>query len=388
MDKPEQLPIYKIVLTEDEMGAEYVALVDEPAIRLNWISFREENVFKFTATDIEKKIICGPLMIPDSPIYRYSESKGEHMVVFDKQTIEQIRERFFKNKNTSNVNLMHDPKQVVEGVYMIESYIVDKTKGMNAPEIFKEVPEGTWMASYKVDNPEVWAKVKSGEFKGFSIEGTFGRELDDSSALAEFESNIRELDKDGTLNEYFYLMLRNKNMKTITNLLNELKEKFADIPEVLPETLPVVEEIKAMDVKTSDGKMLTVDGESLMVGHAVRMGDAICPDGIYILEDGTSLSIVEGKIAEIVSKVETPVEDVIETRMVALESAIADLKNIQKQNTFNFNSNKETLASMMEAIEILSGQPKVKAEPKEIFTKSNLKQTRLELIAQSLSKKN
>ena len=230
--------------------------------------------------------------------------------------------------------------------------------------------------------------MKSGEFKGFSIEGTFGRELDDSSALAEFESNIRELDKDGTLNEYFYLMLRNKNMKTITNLLNELKEKFADIPEVLPETLPVVEEIKAMDVKTSDGKMLTVDGESLMVGHAVRMGDAICPDGIYILEDGTSLSIVEGKIAEIVSKVETPVEDVIETRMVALESAIAELKNIQKQNTFNFNSNKETLASMMEAIEILSGQPKVKAEPKEIFTKSNLKQTRLELIAQSISKKN
>ncbi|CAB4178166.1 Phage-like element PBSX protein, XkdF [uncultured Caudovirales phage] len=401
MEKPDKLPIYKIVLSEEEMGAEYVALVDSPAIRLNWIAFKEEFKYKFVETDSDKRIICGPLMIPDQPIYRFSETKGEHMVVFDKNTIEQIRERFFKNKNTSNVNEMHDSNKIVEGVYMIESFIVNKSKGMTAPIGFEEVPEGTWMASYKVDNEEVWNKVKSGEFKGFSIEGTFGRELDNTSAeLAEFETMLRKIDRNGTLSQNFYLNMRtNQNaMKTITELLTSIKEKFADMP---------IEKPKTTDVKTADGKMITIDGE-LAVGSAARMGDAIAADGVYVLEDGSSLSIVEGKISEVIAKKveeEVKVEEAaapvvdekakMEARLVALETAIAEMKGATvaaaTQNTVALkaqtDSFKETLKLMTESIEILSGLPKVdESEKKETFSKTNLKEERLKQIALSLSK--
>ena len=39
------------------------------------------------------------------------------------------------------------------------------------------VPIGTWMVSVKVNNDKVWAQVKAGEVKGFSIEGYFADKL-------------------------------------------------------------------------------------------------------------------------------------------------------------------------------------------------------------------
>ena len=38
---------------------------------------------------------------------------------------------------------------------------------------FEDAPDGSAFASYFVDNEDVWQKVKSGEFKGFSVEGLF-----------------------------------------------------------------------------------------------------------------------------------------------------------------------------------------------------------------------
>ena len=37
---------------------------------------------------------------------------------------------------------------------------------------------GTWFITMKVDNDEVWHKVKNGEIKGFSIEGYFTENLE------------------------------------------------------------------------------------------------------------------------------------------------------------------------------------------------------------------
>ena len=39
---------------------------------------------------------------------------------------------------------------------------------------FEDVKDGSWFGSFKVENDDIWAKVKSGEFQGFSVEGIFG----------------------------------------------------------------------------------------------------------------------------------------------------------------------------------------------------------------------
>jgi hypothetical protein len=42
---------------------------------------------------------------------------------------------------------------------------------------YEDAPDGSWFISAKVDNEEVWAKIKAGDFKGFSVEGQFAKEL-------------------------------------------------------------------------------------------------------------------------------------------------------------------------------------------------------------------
>jgi hypothetical protein len=61
----------------------------------------------------------------------------------------------------------------IEGMSVVESWIIENSKQDKSAIYGFELPEGTWMISMKVDNEEVWNKVKSGDIKGFSIEGYF-----------------------------------------------------------------------------------------------------------------------------------------------------------------------------------------------------------------------
>ena len=169
-----EFPIYELRISEDlDDNAEvsYVALVDRPAIQRNWNAFKQN--FKFEIVSEEKRIISGPLMLSDSPIYRNDATHGEYYVVFSKDTIFKIAQKFFKKGYQNNVNLMHDQSQQVDGITMFESFISDKERGISPMKGFEDAPDGSWFGSFKVDNDEVWAKVKSGEFKGFSVEGIF-----------------------------------------------------------------------------------------------------------------------------------------------------------------------------------------------------------------------
>jgi hypothetical protein len=151
--------------------------------------------FKFYA-DKERRLISGGLMIADLPIYRKDEM-GEYYVVFDKEQIEKIAQRFFKKGYTHNVNMMHDSERQVNGVYMVESFIIDKTRGIRTPEGYPTLTEGSWFGTFKVDNNEVWNDfIKSGVFKGFSVEGAFAhRKLQnvEQSQLEKIADRIQSL---------------------------------------------------------------------------------------------------------------------------------------------------------------------------------------------------
>lgn len=167
-----KLPIYKLEINENDQdtGVNFVALVDNPAIERNWVAFNKQE--KFIKNE-EKQIVSGPLMVADLPIYRRDETLGEYYAIFTAETIEKIVHKFFKMGMIHNVNLMHDSAQVVKDTYMIESYIIDRKRGINPPQEFEGITDGSWFGSFKVENSEVWDKIKSGELKGFSIEGAF-----------------------------------------------------------------------------------------------------------------------------------------------------------------------------------------------------------------------
>jgi len=168
------LPIYQLEISDDVNDlseVDFVALVDKPAIERNFLRFKESRA-NFVIQSEERRIVSGPLMLADTPIYRNDEN-GEYYVMFTKPTIEKIAQKFFKKGYQSNVNLMHDEALAVEGVTMYESFIVDSSRGVMAMKGFEDAPEGSWFGSFKVENESVWNKIKSGEFKGFSVEGIF-----------------------------------------------------------------------------------------------------------------------------------------------------------------------------------------------------------------------
>jgi hypothetical protein len=59
---------------------------------------------------------------------------------------------------------------------MMESYIVGDR---NQSKLFPDLPEGSWVTTFYVDNPDVWEKVKDGEYNGFSLEGYFIEKYED-----------------------------------------------------------------------------------------------------------------------------------------------------------------------------------------------------------------
>lgn len=164
------LPLYRLVITDNEEGEEevdYVALVEYPAIQKNFVSFN--NRMKFVANE-EQRIVSGPLMIADLPIYR-RDDEGEYYVVFTGEEIKKIVQRFFKKGYQAKVNIEHE--KAIDGVYMFESYIIDRERGVNPPKGFEDIADGSWFGSFKVENDKIWEEVKAGTFKGFSVEGLF-----------------------------------------------------------------------------------------------------------------------------------------------------------------------------------------------------------------------
>ena len=127
---------------------------------------------KFAIQDEEKRIVSGAAMIADLPIYRRDEARGEYYVVFDKESIFKIAKKWARGKQYNAVNT-HHKTPIQDGVSLFESYIIDRERGVMPPKGFEEVADGSWFVSYLIDNDEVWAKVKEGEFRGFSVEGVF-----------------------------------------------------------------------------------------------------------------------------------------------------------------------------------------------------------------------
>lgn len=159
------LPIYNIVLGDCE-GLTKMSLVEYPAVESDFLKFNKEEELKFSI-DEEQHVIFGCALRANYPIYRRDRIRGEFYVVFDKEVIKELSEKFLKENKTHKVNLEHDKD--TDGVYLISSFIKDKEKGIN-PLGFEDVEDGSWFCSYKVENEEVWNQVKEGKFRGFSVE--------------------------------------------------------------------------------------------------------------------------------------------------------------------------------------------------------------------------
>ena len=124
------------------------------------------------ATDDEKHIVLGPAMIPDMKIFRKDAQGNPYYVFFSPETIKMIASKYMKNKYIDNNDMMHDGLAVPD-VYVMESWIKESNNDKSTDYGYKDLPVGTWFVSMKINNPEIWDKVKSHQLNGFSVSGYF-----------------------------------------------------------------------------------------------------------------------------------------------------------------------------------------------------------------------
>jgi hypothetical protein len=127
----------------------------------------------FSIDNEEQQIVLGPAMIPNQKIFRKGQDGQPYYVFFTPETIFSISNKYMKNKYTDNNDQMHDGK-AVKDVYVLESWIKEDMEYDKGNKYgYSDLPVGTWFVSMKINNPEIWKKVKNGTYNGFSVSGYF-----------------------------------------------------------------------------------------------------------------------------------------------------------------------------------------------------------------------
>jgi hypothetical protein len=223
--------IIELILDEEnnEIGIEAISVVENPAIEEDFIALNS-NIIELAEADKEKKLLVGALLIPNKPIYRRSGDE-EYYIYFSKDTVVKASQMYLQNGNQSKATLEHDHE--INGLTLVESWIVEDEVHDKSRKFGMNVPVGTWMGSVKVNNDEVWNDfVKTGKVKGFSIEGYFAdrmeRPKEPIADLQEELSAIEEAEAEFMLSQIKAVI---KNDKRLKKGKRTEMESFSDYPQ-------------------------------------------------------------------------------------------------------------------------------------------------------------
>lgn len=244
---------YKVGLNSETYA---ISIVESPAIEETLVALEEQKEIKVQLANEEKHMLYSAVLVPDKPIYRRNEDGDEFYVEFTKESIEHMSQQFFKEYKQNEVTLDHET--TASDVTVVESWIKadlykDKSVALGLNE---ELPVGTWFAGMKVNQIDVWDRVKSGELRGFSVESLIRLEEFSKEDKNENNMNIET-------NEMFWTTLKNTIKEIFTSASMIEKKEGEDIEptnidleaETQTETVvetPTVEEPKVEEPKVEE----------------------------------------------------------------------------------------------------------------------------------------
>jgi len=212
--------IVELILDEEsELGIEAISVVESPAIEEDFVALKSQE-FKLAEIDGERRILMGALLIPNKPIYRRN-GEDEYYIYFSKDTVLKASQMYLMNSKQNNSTLEHQYE--LEGLSLVESWIVEDKVHDKSVKFGMDLPLGSWVGSVKVNNDKIWNEfVKTGKVKGFSIEGYFADKMErpNDAAIKDELAAIEEAEAE-------YLL--NKVKAILTNEDVEL-ESYSDYP--------------------------------------------------------------------------------------------------------------------------------------------------------------
>ena len=418
------IPVYDAIISDEETGMFKISLVDAPAVMSNFLAFDNNRKMQmYQVESEEKRLVRGVVMRADFPIYRYDKVHGEYYIIYKADQIRAMAEKYLLESRQNDVNLMHEQNSDVDGVQMVQYFI--KGNGVSV-EGFDEIADGSLFAEFHVVNDEIWAAIKEGSYKGFSLEGVFdlvpeknAEEIEQivdtlEGAFSRFFNNTKNFTM-GRLNRFKAALLKafaefanvttdkgilawdgdedlkvgdqvfiedaegnrtpaedgdyttddNKTIVVADGKVSEIRDPEVDVEPTEEATEEATEEQSLASVATDKGELLY--GGELEVGTEVFVADeegnqVVAPDGDYVLENGNIVVVAEGKVAEI----NEPEAEAEETPAEDEEKAALKSEN---------ESLKSQIAELKKQIETLQAQPMAMAAHEEVVTSQKFEQT-------------
>ena len=268
-------------------GVFAISLVKDPATTEHFVAMSTESkLIKMAKVDEEQRIVMGLVLQPNQLIPRYNEETDEeYNIVFSAETIKDLSQNFFKSNSQSNSKLEHS--ESIEDITFVESWIVENSKVDKSANFGMNYPKGSWVATMKIDNDEIWNDyVKTGKVQGFSVDAFV--DLQEINLKTEIKMN--------------------KKQKSILTMLKEIVAG-AEATEV------VAEEVVAVEMGSVKSGDLTIEfeGDNLEEGTAVFvMQDeekVQLPDGTYSLEGDNEIEVKDGVVASMGASEEEVTEE-------------------------------------------------------------------------------
>lgn len=303
---------YEVIFKEGETTGVYgISLVSDPAMESMWIALSKENEIQLKSIDSEKKIVCGAVLIPNKIIPRNGFN-----ITFPNETVRLASQYFLKNGYQKNSTIEHENDNKISGVSVVESWVKeDETNDKSVMYGFND-PIGTWYASMKIDNDEVWNDyVKRGKVKGFSIDGFFDMK---------------------------HINLKKENM--ITEIVEAIKSGFTSLKKE--------QEVKLGSVMTADGSVkVNFEGDTVKIGLPMTItgegGEEMpLPDGEYELEGGVKVTITGGLVEELEESKPTE-EESTETEMSETTQPTPQVKSEKVTSEVFYQLSKDDFNSMI-----------------------------------------
>lgn len=267
------LPIYNCIIDEtedDQTGIFAISFVDCPANEVDFVALRQDAGKILLNRDSKKQILTGVVLKPDQLIYRNSPESGDYYIRFSAEQIEKIAQKMMRT-GVALHNTSHQHRSPLSGNYLTELWIVedpntDKSKALG----FENLPKGTLMCSYKVEDSAYWEKeIMTGHVKGFSLEGFFNQQPDISKVKQQMN-----------------LKMNKRKSKPKQTLLGRIARMLLDIEAVekadttasgTPYVVFVLADGKEAYVD-QDG-FATLDGEQMPAGeHKLANGNLLIVD--------------------------------------------------------------------------------------------------------------
>jgi len=221
--------IVELILDEEsELGIEAISVVENPAIEEDFVALKSQE-FKLAEIDGERRILMGALLIPNKPIYRRN-GEDEYYIYFSKDTVLKASQMYLMNSKQNNSTLEHQHQ--LEGLSLVESWIVEDKVHDKSVKYGMDLPLGSWVGSVKVNNDQIWNEfVKTGKVKGFSIEGYFADRMEmerpNDKAIKDELAQIEEQEAEYLLAEIKAII---KNDKRVKGGKKMVLESYSDYP--------------------------------------------------------------------------------------------------------------------------------------------------------------